>query len=53
MLLYVLILGVVIDLLVDILAHSVDFLSLLAHLFSVLRDPDPLIVQALFLLVDG
>jgi len=50
-LLNVLVLRVVVDLFVDLLAHLVDFFTLLAHLFCILSDAYSLVVQTLFLLV--
>ena len=53
MLLNVLVFGVIIYLLVNFLTHPVDLFTLLAHLLSIFRDPNSLVVQSLFLLVNG
>ena len=52
-LLNVLVFSVIVDLLVNLLTHPVDLFTLLAHLLCIFRDPNSLVVQSLFLLVDG
>ena len=53
MLLNVLILSVIVDLLVDLLINLLNLLPLFFHLSLVLVDTNPLIVQSLFLFIDG
>ena len=53
MLLNVLVLGIFIDLLINLLRHPLDLLSLLPHLFSILCDADTLVVKPFLFLVHG
>lgn len=52
-LLNVLVLGVLVDLLVDVGFYLCNLLSLAAHLLGIFSDADALVVQSLLLLVDG
>ena len=52
-LLNVLVFSVIVDLLVNLLTHPVDLFTLLAHLLSIFRDPNSLVVKSLFLLVNS
>lgn len=53
MLLDMLVLGVLVDLLVYFLFHQCGLPHLLLHLNLILLNADPLVVQALFLLING